>query len=51
MLLTLVNTMIVVIVFRREAVASSWRQTWRPIVGGLAVSMVELTVMAAVRLC
>jgi uncharacterized membrane protein len=48
-LLTLVNTMIVVIVFRREAAAVSWRQAAGPVIGGLAVSLVELAAMIALR--
>jgi uncharacterized membrane protein len=48
-LLTMVNTMIVLILFGRESMALNWRRATPPIVAGLAVSVVELSVMIALR--
>jgi len=48
-LLTMVSTMIVVIVFRRDAAAVSWRQAAVLMIGGLGVSVVELAAMTVLR--
>jgi uncharacterized membrane protein len=48
-LLTMVNTMIVLIVTQHESLASNWREAIVPIIWGLAVSLLELSAMIAVR--
>lgn len=49
MLLTLVNTMLVAIVLRREALASRLRQALPLFVAGLALAMIELLALNLVR--
>jgi hypothetical protein len=48
-LLTLVNAMIVIILTRRESAARHWGQAIIPIIWGLALSCLELGVMATLR--
>jgi len=48
-LLTMVNSMIVMILTRRESMALNWRQASLPIVWGLAVSLLELAAMIIFR--
>jgi hypothetical protein len=46
----MVNTMIVLILLRREAAADNWRQAFPPLAIGMALSLLELSVMIAARL-
>ena len=48
-LLTMVNSMIVLIMVRRESLATNWQQALVPILWGLAVSLLELGAMIAFR--
>lgn len=48
-LLTMVNTMIVLILVRRESLVTSWREAVVPILWGLTVSLFELGGMIAFR--
>ena len=48
-LLTMVNSMIVLIMVRRESLATNWQQAVIPILWGLAVSLLELGGMIAFR--
>jgi hypothetical protein len=48
-MLTMVNTMILAIMFRYDSQAESWRDAALPILGGLAVALVELTTMGTIR--
>ena len=48
-LLTMVNTMIVVILARRESMGESWRMVLLPLGCGLALSLLELTAMITFR--
>lgn len=49
LMLTMVNTMIVLILIRRESAASTWREAVVPLLWGLVFGMAELGVMVAVR--
>ena len=49
LMLTMVNTMIILILIRRESVASTWREAVVPLLWGLVFGMGELGVMIAVR--
>jgi uncharacterized membrane protein len=49
-LLSMVNTMIVLILLRREAAADNWRQAFPLLSMGIALSVLELSVMIAARL-
>ena len=48
-LLTMVNSMIVMILTRRESMALNWKQASLPIIWGLAVSLLELASMITFR--
>ena len=48
-LLTMVNAMIVLIMVRRESLATSWREAVVPILWGLTVSLLELGCMITFR--
>jgi uncharacterized membrane protein len=48
-MLTLVNTMILLILFRQENQAETWREAASPMLGGLAVTLLELTTMGILR--
>ena len=49
-LLSMVNTMIVLILIRRESAADTWRQALPPLAMGLALSLLELSLMIAARI-
>jgi uncharacterized membrane protein len=49
LMLTLVNTMILLIVAQRDGQATSWKQAWFPLLGGLTTTLIELTAVGAVR--
>jgi len=49
LLLTLVNTTIVVTVTGREGGAESWSQAWRPLLGGLGLSLLEMGALILLR--
>jgi len=49
-MLTLVNTMIVLIVTRRESKAESWRDAFSPLLLGLLATLLELSVLGLLRL-
>jgi uncharacterized membrane protein len=49
-MLTLVNTMIVLIVARRESKAESWRDAFSPLLLGLLATLLELSVLGLLRL-
>jgi uncharacterized membrane protein len=48
-MLTLVNTMIVLIVTRREGKAESWRDAYLPLLLGLLATLLELSVLGLLR--
>jgi uncharacterized membrane protein len=48
-MLTLVNTMILLIVFRRENQAQTWQEAAQPLLSGLTATLLELTVMGMLR--
>ena len=48
-MLTLVNTMILLIVFRRDSQAETWRSAMLPLLGGLVATLLELTAMGVLR--
>jgi uncharacterized membrane protein len=48
-MLTLVNTMILLIVFRRDSQATSWRDALPDLLFGLGATLVELTAMGTLR--
>lgn len=48
-MLTLVNTMILLIVFRQENQAETWRGAFAPLLSGLTATLVELTAMGVFR--
>jgi uncharacterized membrane protein len=48
-MLTLVNTMILLIVFRQENQAVTWREAVVPLLSGLTVTLLELTLMGVLR--
>lgn len=48
-MLTLVNTMILLLVFHQDSQAESWRGFLLPLTGGLVVTLIELTAMGALR--
>ena len=51
-LLTIVaslNTMVLLIVTRRDAAASNWRQAAGPLLAGLALAIVEIAIVSIVR--
>jgi uncharacterized membrane protein len=48
-ILTLVNTMILLTVFRQENQAETWREAAVPLLSGLAATLIELTVMGILR--
>jgi uncharacterized membrane protein len=48
-MLTLVNTMILLIVFRRDSQAETWRDTMLPLLGGLVAALLELTAIGMLR--
>ncbi len=49
MMLTLVNTMIVLVVIRREAVAETWRDAVLPLAWGLVSALAEISVLNLLR--
>ncbi|MBC7249201.1 MAG: DUF2085 domain-containing protein [Anaerolineae bacterium] len=49
MMLTLVNTMIVLVIIRREAVAETWRDAVLPLALGLVSSLAEISVLNLLR--
>jgi len=49
-MLTLVNTMIVLIVTRRESKAESWRDAFSPLLLGLLATLLELSALGLLRL-
>jgi len=49
MTLTLVNTMIVLIIIRREAMAETWRDAVLPLALGLVCALMEITVLNLFR--
>jgi len=48
-MLTIVNTMIVLIVARRESKAESWRDAFSPLLLGLLATLLELSVLGLLR--
>ena len=48
-LLTSVNSMLVLIIVRRENVVDTWRQAVVPLLAGLTVSMIQISVIGVVR--
>jgi uncharacterized membrane protein len=48
-MLTIVNTMILLIVFRQEGRAETWRDAVPALLGGLTVALIELTAMGVLR--
>jgi hypothetical protein len=48
-MLSLVNAMILLILFRRDSRAETWRDAVLPLIGGLTVTLVELTTMGTLR--
>jgi uncharacterized membrane protein len=48
-MLTLVNTMILLILFRQDSRAQTWRDALFPMLGGLTVALLELTTMGVLR--
>jgi len=48
-MLTLVNSMIVMIIIRREAMAETWRDAVLPLALGLVGTLAELTVLNLLR--
>jgi uncharacterized membrane protein len=48
-MLALVNTMILLILFRQENQAQTWRKAALPLLGGLAATLMELTTMGILR--
>lgn len=48
-MLTLVNTMLLLILFHRDSQAETWREAVGTLLGGLAVTLVELTIMGTLR--
>ena len=48
-MLSIVNTMILLILFRRDSLAEHWRDAIVPLLAGLTVSLLELTLIGAVR--
>jgi hypothetical protein len=48
-MLTLVNTMLLLILFHRDRQAETRRQAAAALLGGLAVTMVELTALGTLR--
>jgi uncharacterized membrane protein len=48
-MLTMVNTMILLILARQEGRATGWRQALLPLLGGLTITLVELTAIGLIR--
>jgi len=48
-MLTLVNTMILLILIRQDSQAETWRDAALPLLGGLCVTLIELTAMGTFR--
>jgi uncharacterized membrane protein len=48
-MLTLVNTMILLIAFRQESQVETWPEAAPPLLGGLAATLLELTAMGVLR--
>jgi hypothetical protein len=48
-ILTAINTMLLLIVSRRDAQARGWRQALPPLLGGLVMAIGMITVIAVVR--
>ncbi len=48
-MLTLVNTMILLIVFRQENQAETWREAVPALLGGLMATLLELTATGILR--
>ena len=48
-MLILVNTMILLILFRRDSQAETWRDALLPLLGGLVTALMELTAMGVLR--
>jgi hypothetical protein len=48
-MLTLVNTMILLILFRRDSQAEAWQDAILPLLGGLVAALLELTAMGVLR--
>jgi uncharacterized membrane protein len=48
-MLTLVNTMILLIVFRQENQVETWREAAAPLLSGLTATLLELTMMGVLR--
>jgi hypothetical protein len=48
-MLTMVNTMILLILARQDGRATNWRQAALPLLGGFATTLLELTTIGAIR--
>ena len=48
-MLTLVNTMVLLILFHRDSRAETWRDAGLPLLGGFVATLLELTVMGVLR--
>jgi uncharacterized membrane protein len=48
-MLTLVNTMILLILARQDGQATTWREATLPLLGGLVMTLLELTAIALIR--
>jgi uncharacterized membrane protein len=48
-MLTIVNSMILLILFRRDSLAESWRDVVIPLLSGLIATLLELTIMGSLR--
>lgn len=48
-MLTMVNTMILLILARQEAQATKWKEAVQPLLGGLATTLIELTAIGVLR--
>jgi hypothetical protein len=48
-LLTMINTILVVVVLRREGSAQSWRQLVVPITAGLALAILQISALGLLR--
>jgi len=48
-LLTMINTILVVVLLRREAAAQSWRQLVVPVAAGLALAILQISALSLLR--
>jgi hypothetical protein len=48
-MLTMVNTMILLILARQDGLATHWKQTALPLLGGLTMALFELTTIGLIR--